>query len=1266
MTSFTIDSTAETLLEVTAVTTPTNDTTPDYTFSTNEAGTITYGGSCSSSTTSAISGNNPITLNSLIEGTYSNCTITVTDSLGHASSALSVSTFVVDTTPPYVSSFTISPTALKAGDTATVRLVFSEAVASFSSDDDITHPSGTLPAMTSSNNITWTGTFTPTADTEDASNTLSLKTSYTDTAGNAGPSETTENYAVDTLAPSVSSIVISSATGLQNSFLNAGDVLSVTVTFSENSPVTGTPQLTLAVGDENRTATYASSDNGGTTLVFQYTILAGDTDTNGISIRANALALNNGTIKDLAGNNATLTHSAVDNNSSYKVDTTPPSVDNFTMDDKLLTIGDNATVTLVFSEPICGDSSGCSLTQTGGTDFSSADITSLNGSLNNTMSSNQANDNKTIWTGTFTPTPDTEYDDSNRLSLATSYTDLAGNNGPDNETENYEVDTRAPTVSSVAITSAEGRQTLGVYGFVNAGDNVSVTATFSEAVIVDNASGTPTLTLVVGSDNRTATYMSHDNATLVFEYTIQAQETDSFGISIPENALDNHSSTIRDVALNYAILTHSVVGDNSSYKVDTVLPTVSSVAITGEDGIQNSFLNAGDNVSVTATFSETVNVSGNPTLTLVVGSDNRTAAYISGDNSTELVFRYTIDATGTSGENDSNGISIGANALALNSGTIRDAALNDAILTHSVVDNNSSYKVDTVLPTVSVAITGEDGIQNSFLNAGDNVSVTATFSETVNVSGSPTLTLVVGSDNRTAAYISGDNSTELVFRYMIDATGTSGENDSNGISIPENALALNSGTIRDAALNDAILTHSVVDNNSSYKVDTVLPTVSVAITGEDGKQNSFLNAGDNVSVTATFSETVNVSGSPTLTLVVGNDNRTAAYISGDNSTELVFEYMIEATGTSGENDSNGISIPENALALNGGTIRDAALNDAILTHSVVDNNSSYKVDTTAPSVDNFTISDTLLTIGETMAVTLVFSEAVCTDFSVCGSNVFSNDDITVPDLDNGTTPGTLSTMTSDNNDNETWRGTFTPATNAEDNSSRLSLGTSYTDLAGNNGPDNQTENFEIDTLAPTVVNVAFSSELTEGRQILSGYGFLNEGDNVSVTATFSERVIVDNSSGPNPTITLVVGSDNRTATYTSHDNATLVFEYTIQADETDSHGISIPENSLDNHSSTIRDVALNYAILTHDEVDDNDDYIVDTTPPTVSSVAITSATNIQTNLLNAGDNVSVTATFSESVIVDNASGTPTLTLVVGGTNRTATYTSGSGSTPLVF
>ena len=69
--------------EVTAVTTPNIDITPNYTFSSSKAGTITYGGSCSSSTTIAIAGNNTITFNALADGTYDNCKITVTANSGN-------------------------------------------------------------------------------------------------------------------------------------------------------------------------------------------------------------------------------------------------------------------------------------------------------------------------------------------------------------------------------------------------------------------------------------------------------------------------------------------------------------------------------------------------------------------------------------------------------------------------------------------------------------------------------------------------------------------------------------------------------------------------------------------------------------------------------------------------------------------------------------------------------------------------------------------------------------------------------------------------------------------------------------------------------------------------------------------------------------------------------------------------------------------------------------------------------------------------------
>ena len=89
------------LTEVTAITTPTTDTTPDYTFSSTGSGAITYGGSCSSSTTSAISGNNTITFSTLDNGTYSNCTIKVSKTMttknseSNLSGSLTITSFTV-------------------------------------------------------------------------------------------------------------------------------------------------------------------------------------------------------------------------------------------------------------------------------------------------------------------------------------------------------------------------------------------------------------------------------------------------------------------------------------------------------------------------------------------------------------------------------------------------------------------------------------------------------------------------------------------------------------------------------------------------------------------------------------------------------------------------------------------------------------------------------------------------------------------------------------------------------------------------------------------------------------------------------------------------------------------------------------------------------------------------------------------------------------------------------------------------------------------
>lgn len=124
------DITAPTLSEVSEIGS-TTDTTPNYTFSSSEAGTIDYSGSCNSTKTAAVSGNNTVTFNALTPGTYSNCEITVTDASGNESTPLEVSTFTIlykavlpgsDTTAPTLEM--VSPVSTPTTDN-TPNLTFS-------------------------------------------------------------------------------------------------------------------------------------------------------------------------------------------------------------------------------------------------------------------------------------------------------------------------------------------------------------------------------------------------------------------------------------------------------------------------------------------------------------------------------------------------------------------------------------------------------------------------------------------------------------------------------------------------------------------------------------------------------------------------------------------------------------------------------------------------------------------------------------------------------------------------------------------------------------------------------------------------------------------------------------------------------------------------------------------------------------------------------------------------------------------------------------
>lgn len=110
--------------------------------------------------------------------------------------------YAVDTRAP-TATVTLSDLDLRAGETAKVTIAFNEIVFGFD-DSAVTAPNGTLGQFTTADGgQTWTATFTPNANTNVASNVISISLAgVTDAAGNAGSgSAPSPAYAVQTTSP---------------------------------------------------------------------------------------------------------------------------------------------------------------------------------------------------------------------------------------------------------------------------------------------------------------------------------------------------------------------------------------------------------------------------------------------------------------------------------------------------------------------------------------------------------------------------------------------------------------------------------------------------------------------------------------------------------------------------------------------------------------------------------------------------------------------------------------------------------------------------------------------------------------------------------------------------------------------------------------------------------------------------------------------------------------------------------------------------------
>ena len=114
-------------------------------------------------------------------------------------------------------------------------------------------------------------------------------------------------------------------------------------------------------------------------------------------------------------------------------------------------------------------------------------------------------------------------------------------------------------------------------------------------------------------------------------------------------------------------------GKNRNIVIDAVAPTVTNVSSTNADGSYN----VGQDIVVTVTFSENVNVSGVPRLLLETGSTDRYATFVSGSGTSILTFNYQIQVADATADLDY----FSTTSLDLNGGTINDAVSNNAVLT---------------------------------------------------------------------------------------------------------------------------------------------------------------------------------------------------------------------------------------------------------------------------------------------------------------------------------------------------------------------------------------------------------------------------------------------------------------------------------------------------------------------------------------------------------------------------------------------------------
>ena len=496
----------------------------------------------------------------------------------------------------------------------------------------------------------------------------------------------------------------------------------------------------------------------------------------------------------------------------------------------------------------------------------------------------------------------------------------------------------------------------------------------------------------------------------------------------------------------------------------------------------------------------------------------------------------------------------------------------------------AEFTISALAPT-GVALVSEPVSGDSY-KRGETIEAAVTFGDRVLVDtslGTPQLTLTVGTETHQASYVRGTGTSQLVFEYGPVAEE---DEDSDGIEIVANSLALSGSAITSIYGTAAFLTNPALAPQSGHKVDgsttgltggicdrtagvrdvllgrvrtaesdTSLSCADVtnthlgALTGELGLYGGPLGVfGGGYLTELKAHDFAGLTGIGTILL---NVNRLRSIPSGifDPMTSLT-RIAIRLNGT--PEDDGLTHLPEGLFdRATGVRLLELDRNDLVSLPPRIFEPMRSLINLTLggnPGTDGF---KPVAKAGPATGIDVVSggTATLGVEGAADGFDDPWGNNVTWRWEQRAGTGGTLA-------DAATARAVFTAPATGED--ADLTFRLTVTGAGGFSATDDITVRVAA---GPAVTGAAFASSPAASE----GY---DAGEHIDVVLRFNRAVSVDTAGGI-PLIGLSIGTAERTATYLSGTGGALLFRYTVQAGETDTDGVDLVADSLVANDGTI-------------------------------------------------------------------------------------------------